>query len=751
MNDLFTKLSDLKNTAYKKAFTYSNQVKNQKIKNLIGVNPLNKEWIEEAKHKIKMSANHQGAVKIKYILSSLEKLYYCDWILKNSQFSDNEVFLLIEKAETIYLNICLNFIESHIHDSYKIHQSFKHLQIAIDVLNEANPVMSNKYKQIINRHYSVNSTINHINEICEISNTKFTKSDAVKIIKLISINDSIFKMYPDLKEQVADIINVKLDSLYIDYMTKIKNLKNNLSYSVTDLLSLYDFLCEIIDTFSAIINSTKFNNLFDEHKELKKINEVLNVNYKNWLTVYRYYSLPRSTTNQEQILDVIRDISKNSHGLNNKIIEVQNLSPTPDQIQTFLEQIIGKSDKQEILYYYKIENDLVNAKDCEQKLDEIIRFIKHIDDKLSAFRLELSKNNNSIIIELTRMREEFQRIMDNSIEKQTQDFLNNNKDIRKIKDFFDMILNKLLILDDLNRISNWQNIKKDVIFAYQEANDLHNSIISNYDYYEKIPESSSKQVLRDKIKKQIEYLDKAIPTMILFKLQNTEIYIDSIKKISEKLSMKNHPDSTDKNKLIIIDRFTMRNIVIFNSNFITIGRNENKCDIVLKSNWVSSEHCVIDFTKKKVTDKSSTNGTYINKIHKEIEEYAIDSIEILNIAEAFEFKIDRYDGFYIFKVVKVFDSDLLKNEIEYIQGLFNTDFIWLEDNSSFAVDVYNNQIKSIGSNSVVDQMHDIIILKNANLIGNQEFTIIDSINSETHSNFSNECKTISDRFSVYLF
>ncbi len=774
MSIVFIRISELKSNSYKKAYNYSYSNKGTKtLKKIIGVNPLNKEWIEEAIYKFRLANQNQGVAKIKYQISSLELLYFCDWVLRNYNYSDNEIYQLIDKVETSYINSCLSFIESHVHDSHLIFKSYSSLVVAVSVLNEFNSVMAQKYQQMLSRYQSVYYAYEKINEIYEVSNNEFTVNNASQLFKIFTLNSTGFKMYPELKEQISELISYKVESLYLDAvnnLNKLYNRKENtaLKFSRTSHLQIilkndialsevtevYSNFYKVYKALENVLNTNKYDDFIDEYLQLKQVDEVLSVDYQEWLNLYKYYSLPRKQIDNKKILNALKSINLHRDLFQQPFKEIKQLDPSPNTILKFLEQLIDNQENDSIISYYKIENDLLNAKDTPEKIDEIIKFISFLNIKIFDYNKTSLDSDSKLLLELQEMRSSFLEILDSSIENQISKFLYETTNIRKIKDFFDTLLDKLNILNDLSRISDLRVKKKQILKVLNVIPELFEGLKNDIEYYNKLPETTAKDGLKDKIFKNYDEINKLIPIMILYKFGNVEEYIGKLNDFENIISSfsKKNKETTEYNpqysRLIILDRFSLKNIIVFVHNSISIGRNESQNDILLNSEWVSGTHGVIDFKLKEIIDLESTNGTYINQEHIQIDKINLQEVSTFNIAEAFEFSIVRHKGFFVFKIIKVFDSDLVKNNLEYVQSLFNTEFVWVEDECEFIIDAYSGTIKDIYEGCKINET-DMIVKK---LVKNEQnqFKISDSKNTVVYDKLSTDNEVISDRFSVYF-
>lgn len=773
MNNFFIKLSDIRSNAYNKAYSFNSSNKSTKaIKQIIGVNPLKREWVNKASNKLALASQNQGTKKIKYLIASLDILYFCEWVLKENQYTDSEIFQLIEKAETSYINNCLAYIENFIHNSKKAFNNYTGLSEAVNVLIEYNPTMGQKYKQMLVRYQSLYVTYEKINEICDLPNDLFSKSDSVKLAKLYSVHNVNFKMYPELQEQIIDLLNYKVENLYIDSINKLNKVSNSKVnntlnslidfdifnskqlISILSITSIYSNFFDIYKPLEHILNTHKYDKFLDEFEQIKNIENIITVKYKEWLVVYKYYSLPRNKIDEIKIMNVIKEINQHLNVFNAEIKELKELDPTPITILSFLESLIDDGEKESLISFYKVENELINAKETPEKIDEIIRFINHINNKIFELNHSKNKSNLKLKSELSKMVENFLLILDYSIEKQLYNILIENPNIRIIKDSFDYYLSRLHLLNDVTRISNLQELKKQVIKIKNDIPELMSSLINDIDYYKKLPVTIAKTNLLNRIIKQYNEINELMPIMIMLKYGDVENYLCKIQEIENDLKLFENDNSKDEtllnnySRMIILDRYSLRNIVVFLNDTIKIGRNDEQNDLLLKSEWVSGSHCEVDFKEQILKDLQSTNGTYVNQEHIQIEKFELKNILSFNIAEAFDFLIKKQNGFYIFKVSKVFDSELLKNNLDYVQSLFNTDFIWMEENNEFYIDAFNGSIKEVNDGSKKN-IADIVVKKISNN-SISTYQIIDTANSKIYEKISANNEIISDRFSVYL-
>ena len=738
MENVFIKLSELRKSVNKNALSNNHSNSSKIVKQIIGVNPLNREWVDDASNKLKVALQSQGFTRVKNLVKSLEALYFCDYILKQNQYTDAETSQLIHKAETSYINSCLSFIEQNIHASNKILNSFSHLFSAVEVITETNPTMGAKYRQMLSRYHSLYTSFTKIKEICSSSNRHFNKQNAQQIKSLMIHHEASFKMYPSLKEELVELIKTKLDESLFEIQESIEKSLSDRESSLEKLLLLLNGFYDVYNPLSDICEQKRFKEILNKRESYLKLNNILESEYKEWLKTFEYYSLPRNKIDEAKISAVINSINKYAKDLNSNFVEFKDLNPSPETIQNHLKSIISQQGKDSIINYYKIENDLLNATDSDKKIEEIIRFIKHLNEKLAERGID-----SQLKEELSRMKSEFMSLLDSSVEKKIKQYVSTNPSQNNLKHFFDKILEYFYDLNDLAKISYWQNIKKTIFTGLTELQSMMESLQSDFELFNKLPDSPTKKTVKEKLIKSTKKLNETIPLLALYQIGDVHEYLNTIALIEKGISDRSSAQQTC-DRLILLDKFTTKNIVIFSKELLKIGRDADVSDIILKSDWVSGAHCSINFKSKQLIDNGSTNGTFVNKergvgerLRQDID---LDSIKLFNVAEAFDIHIEKYESFYVFRVAKVFDSELTSNDREYVKSLFNTDFVWLKKYSSLSIDTFTGKIKETDDSN----MNELVIMND------EHFSIIDKENSKNVVSINESEEINTDRFSITL-
>lgn len=93
-----------------------------------------------------------------------------------------------------------------------------------------------------------------------------------------------------------------------------------------------------------------------------------------------------------------------------------------------------------------------------------------------------------------------------------------------------------------------------------------------------------------------------------------------------------------------------------NKNKISIGRSPDN-DISIPCSFVSGFHMEIDMKNSKLTDLSSTNGTYINRKPEQITSIPLATVNEFNIAGNFTFTLVKSNAFFAFRLTAILEED----------------------------------------------------------------------------------------------
>jgi hypothetical protein len=736
MDYKFKKVSEIKHKAYKRAFTHFDQSNSKKIvKQIVGINPLNKEWVDAIHKNFSLATKSTGIAKVNALVSVLDMLYFCEWILSQSQSTDPDIARLLPQSETGYLNSCLNYIEKNIHSSNLILQSFNTLISAVDVLSEGNPQMAQKYKQMLSRYQSVHSSYMKIKEICDVQNKRFDNKQASQIASLISHHESALKLYPSIKENIAEIVHAKLDETLMNTTIKTEKILSDPAPSIKSLCSVLSSFVDIYKPLSPLFSKKRYDDIESKMAHFQKVNNVILSEYPEWQKTYQYYTLPRNQIDESKILQVIKSINNYQGILTANFSEIKGLTPSPATILQHLSNMLDQQGKDTIIYYLRKENELLNATDSDERSREIVRFLLHINEKIVDVT-----SPTQLVIELKRIKVDFLEILDRSAESQIKFFLASPHTHSSIKVFFDKILSHFFQLNDLEKIAHWQHITKMLTRAIVEMPDMIKNIQHDSEYYHSLPHSPVSETLKEKLSDALVKINEVLPLMALYKMSDVHRYMSVVEEIKISICLPENVVGECGDKLIIIDKFSNKNILIFKNETLSFGREMDENDIVLKSDWVSAVHCQIDFKNEFLIDCDSTNGTFINAEQIQIVKHALSEVKSFCIAEAFDFLIEKCDGFFLISLGKVLDTELINRDKVFVSSLYNTCFVWLKKYASVSIDSFTSKVVKTDK----DNPNELVIT-----LGDH-FTIIDKEKNKTIVHKRKYEEVYTDRYNITL-
>jgi len=735
MEKRFIKVSEIRRRASQKAMLHSNASGSKKIvKQLVGMNVLEKEWIDDARHKYSIAIKKTDLSRFDYLVQALEAIYFCVWILQHNSVTNEDVSKLVLKIETSYYNNCHTYIEQNIHSVSNIVNCFNDCSAAIEVLAENNPNMANKYRQMLNKFKALNSSYIKIADYCSPSNQKFNNIQATQIAALISHHDSALKMYPTLREHILEVITKKLDEIFASTESDIEQILASPQPSLQKIIALLDGFINVHKPLASIVKKQRYDTLIEKLPVYTELMNIIATQYPEWQKTYHYYTLPRNQIDEEKVVKITNAITKYTPQLQQNFVELQALSPSITEIQALLMSLLKKQSHDFILDYLKKENTILKLIDIEEKIGEIVRFIHHINAKL-ADKTTLAQFHS----ELQRMQTDFMHHLDECLASKIKQFILAKPSQNVATQFFNKVAATLYELNDLSKINLWlHNIKLLNRAMFELPEDIL-KLQRDYEYLQGLPESEAREIFYAKLIEDIKRINEAIPIMALYQMPDVEKIIHICQSVEKKVAIKVNL-TADSHRLLVLDKFTNKNIIIYKKDILQIGRDEYTNDIILKSDWVSGTHCKLDFIAQKLTDLTSTNGTTINGDKEKIDEAGLERVHSFIVAGIFEAHLEKYSGFFRIQIVKVHDPQLIKEENDYIKSLFNTEFIWLGKFATLCVDTLTGKVRlpEDGNNS------EIVITQDG------QFTVIDKENQQSAVYIKPNEEISTERYTICL-
>jgi len=733
MEKRFLKLSEIRAKANERALLEYKQSHSAKIvKQIVGVNVLDRAWIDEANRKYQIAKKRTDLTRFDYLKETLDILYYCQWILARNSTVDDEVNKLLHKVETSYLNNCLSFIEQNIHNTATIVNCFTDCSTAIEILGESNAKMADKYRQMLSKFKSLNSSYIKIADLCSASS--FTHLQATQIASLLAHHEATLRMYPTLRDAIIELVTQKLDKIFAVTEKALEQELSGSSPSLQQILSLLQAFIDVYQPLITVVPKKRYDTIREKSLYYQHIMQVITDEYPVWSQSYQYYSLPRNHIDENKLTSISKAIAKHQNIFEQNFVELRSLSPSVTDIQNLMLSLLDAQSQGFIIEYLRKENEILSLPEGDVRVVEVVRFIHHIRTKLAE-----NTTDTRFRSELQRLHRDFLQVFHKSTEKKLREFIATSPTQLVCVNFFDKVTAIVFELNDLAVINHWKNVLKALGWGLYELDAEVAKCQKDYEYLQSLPESEAKETFFSRLCSDVKNIKDNIPIMLCYQVPNVEKNIAILVELEKKLTTKSNPSlSTDR--LLILDKFTSKNIVVFAKDMLNIGRDETTNDIILKSDWVSNSHCQLKIRGKLLVDTDSTNGTRVNNQKERISEVKLDTVEKILLADIFEMSIEGFTGFYILKIVKVHDKELLNRESEYIRSLFNTEFIWLVKYHSFSIDTLTSKVKIPDKNS----KNEIIITHDG------AFTIIDTENSQSATAIKPDEEIYTDRYTICL-
>lgn len=737
MND-FPALSLIRRNAYKLCQQEVKSDDSRKLLNqIIGINTVNKQWLDEAKSLYENATRSTGFKKVNFLQNALTSIYACEFAMKNTGIQDNEIIRMKEKIENSYLNTTIEFVETYIHHEKTLLQYFQPLNSAVSLLQECNSKLANQYKIILSRNQSMYQSMQKVQATLELNPLELSEENFKQIRSMIKIHENSLKMTPSLREEILDDLRTKLDQLLLHYQKKIVDEETQALPSFLKIIEYYNEFERYYLPFKDLFDQKRYTDFISKKNNFTSYSDFLNDTYPKLIETYNYYNLPRRQIDKNKIMDAMKTTEKFFIYKDINFLEFNELKPSLHDLYNKFRDILSDEYKEDLVHYLKIENELINAEDNEDKISELVRFIKHLEIKIS------SEHKHFMHEKFVNLKNEMLNNFDNAIQGFLKKNIPQSNKLETIRISFDFVLNKLYELGDISRIEDVQNQKKLVFKAFNELEQWLCDIKEDFNLFSNLPDSNLKYNLKENIQAKIGLVNEVLPLVSQYNLQNVSDIAYMIDDFTQKLTNPNKNEDNEGHKLIILDNFTMKNIVLFYQKEISIGREINN-DISILSDWISGTHCHLDFVSEVLVDNNSTNGSFVNEKPDKIKSSNLKKISTFNLASAFEFSFAVSTNAYSFKLIRITDKELLKDPAlkEIIQSLFNTEFICFTDEAS----LYLNKSYSSITFDKPTKLHDFLVIK-ATKSG---FLTTDPSHDIINSSDYDQINKISDRFSFHL-
>ena len=102
--------------------------------------------------------------------------------------------------------------------------------------------------------------------------------------------------------------------------------------------------------------------------------------------LYQYHNLPRKEIDKIKLMNALKECRKYMHYEEMGFVEFQEMNPSLSEMAERFDSLLHDEFKDDLVNYYKIQNDLINAGNQDEIMPELIRFIKHLNTKTNSER-----------------------------------------------------------------------------------------------------------------------------------------------------------------------------------------------------------------------------------------------------------------------------------------------------------------------------------------------------------------------------
>lgn len=727
----FTKISELKKIAYEQYTSYKNRQDYGKkiISTIMGASLNNREWFKKARDLYDYANTLQDNSKCKYLMSSLVEVYKSEFSMADSKFCDESILSLKEKIETSYLNFTINYLENNIVKKRVNNSSITTLQDAIALLHERNPKIAKRYLSILNKDQGQSEIQRKVSELLKIPDDEFSDRHSVLIKSTLLSNQKYFRSHSNNEAFILSQLKYKFDRLFSHYKQQHEREDSKDNPSLAKLITITGYFEELYRPVRSFIPSERYKDFIKLKKNYSDYLDFFQEQYNELKKMYNYLSLPREKINTSKIIKLINSAYKFKDMEKKVYHEFRELDPGIDEIIESLEKSLDNYYKEDLLYYYKLYNNIINADENDLKISEMINFIQFMEDEKDKH-----KKSSFILSKIQTLHDSTRERLFTILNQQLVQTISKTKDIEKIKKAFDYIIDRYVNLSSIDSIEFLQNEKLTLLDSIKEYEKIKSYIRDTFRKYTNEKNNNHLTLsLLDGISSFIK-IREVLTRYDYNDISSFTEYVDNIKKALELNT------NLSEKRLVIFDKYSSLNYIVFAQSKISIGRSKNN-DIILNIDSISGNHCYLDFAAGNIVDLTSTNGTYADQSISPFSTVNISEIESFNLARTVFFDLTKNQKFFSFKISDVNLEKIASDHIsaDYIGSLLNTVFVHLSENSVIQLDTGSGKL-------CTGDCADYIEIKNLN----SQFYLSDPDQNlkDRLLNYNNE--KLSDRFSFYL-
>ena len=690
MRNQIYRISELKKKAKQDVAAHIDRWDSTKrvLNSLIGTAATNRDWLETSQRHYNTAMSTQGLDRLNYLVSALFNAYRCEYRMENGRFKDENVFTLKEKIETSFLNALLDFLEENIHEESSRTEHLADIQQAIAALSEINRKLASGYHNMLGRFMRQEEVKDIIERLLDTPVEDVTPTIAVRLKGIFQLHESSLRKNPKLMQHLVGYLRGKMEEVFLNVRKRYEEEEAKPQPSLRKLIAIIGEFENIYQPLRQHVYAQRYRDFITRKEDYDAFTNFIDKDYPELVQMYKYLSLPREIKDTKKLISLYHRIRGFHKLVDTDYIEIRNLNPTLSTISKRFEKVLANVYRRDLMDYYQVFNRMINADDGDKKTIEMIRFHQHLSDKLDD-----DSFSGYLKDKLDEMRSQIREDLDRYFENRLQEKLETAQTDKQVIEAFDEVLDFMMKIGDIEQIEKLQKKKKTLIERLRELRKLQDKL----DRLEKGGEKHS----------DFERLVKQYETAVNSESGFRTPELEEFRRTASRLKRNIVQQTEEPLRMVILDKFSMRNYVIFTQDVLRIGRNENN-DIILRSEWISGNHLEIDFEHGTIKDKDSTNGTFVNGGKERIADVDLDDIDYFDIGGELLITLRKSGNSHIFRPQKVLDTTLLDDpeQREYLQSLMNTEFVRLADGDTITIHKVSGNL-----DDSYRSLNDVIMIK----------------------------------------
>jgi hypothetical protein len=656
----FIRMSDLDRRAREDVELHLEQTGKKMLGSLLG-SATQRDWLDSARGKYASALDSSGFERVTRLIAALFDVYRSRY---RTPAAKAEIEQLVGRIETSYANVALEYLDSRIHGDVSSPEEQDLLQQAIRVLEEENPRMAQNYAAMLHQAVNREEAASRFERLLDLPAVDIDLEKASDLARVFSSNEKAWRADPGLYDSMLARLRNTMEGVFLFAQDNLRREEDKTPPSLRRVIAQLERFAKIHAPLKPWTHDTRYQKFIDRARDFEELLTFLDREFPALRKTYNYLGLPRDNLDHKTLLEQFRKIDRFTPLLNHPWKEIAELDPPLSAIAERIEQRISESHRKELIQYHKTLGDLLGARDGDEKIRELIRFFLHLKTqrtgKAEYLALKIESLLRQVEDELTQQ-----------LERRLRAELTGTRDIARVQRVFDYLLSCWAQAENLEKVEETQSRKMALLRDLNRFRELTgtNGGIS----------PASRSELRNLTARLAEYP------------------FDWIHDWSVKL---NHATPDDEpasdRRLVLMDRLSPRNLVIYLQDVVTLGRSEDN-DIVLASEWISSRHAELDFRRGVLTDLGSTNGTFLDERREAVKESFLTRFDAFDLAHSLVFRVRHAGKAVMFALDRVPDGNFARDpkNREALENLRNTEFVHLPEEGSLSLDRETGRITDL--------------------------------------------------------